>query len=247
MKAVHLLTAAAAILAVAGCNAEQGRGGNASSEPIEAVPPPEGGDWSQMVTQTPEGGYMMGNPNADVKLVEFASMTCPHCADFDETGVQPLIDNYVKTGRVAFEIRNFVRDPFDLTASLVTRCGGADRFFPLTRAMFADQDEWFQKLQSIPQEQMQQMMNLGPQRQFLEIAKLAGFQQWAAQRGLPSARTQQCLTNEEEVNRLVQMNSDATSNHNIPGTPAFLINGELVENATNWETLEPEIREALGR
>lgn len=245
MKPSHLFTAAAAVLALAGCNAESGNS-TASSAPIEAVPPPEGGDWSQMVRQTPEGGFVMGNPDADVKLVEFASMTCPHCADFEENGVPPLIENYVKTGRVSFELRNFVRDPFDLTASLITRCGGADRYFPLTRAMFEDQDQWFQTLQNIPQDQMQSVMTMGPQQQFLRIAELAGFQQWAAQRGLPSAQSTQCLTNEEEVNRLVQMNSDATSNFNIPGTPSFVINGELVENASAWDALEPRIREALG-
>ena len=72
----------------------------------------------------------MGNPNAEVKLVEFGSMTCPHCAEFDEQGGKPLIDNYVKNGQVSFEFRNFVRDPFDMTASLIARCGGAKQLLP---------------------------------------------------------------------------------------------------------------------
>lgn len=248
MKPAHLLAAAAAVLALAGCNAEQGRnGGSASSEPIEAVPPPEGGDWSQMVTETPEGGFMMGNPDADVKLIEFASMTCPHCASFAENGFDPLVENYVKTGRVAFELRNFVRDPLDITMSLLARCGGTDRFFPLTDALFADQEQFFQQVQSASQQQLQALSQQPPAQQFQGYADLAGLQQWAAQRGLPSARQQQCLSNQQEIDRLVQMASDAVSQYNIPGTPAFVINGELAENATGWETLEPQIREALGR
>ena len=248
MKPAHLLTAAAAVLAVAGCDAEQGNtGSNVSSEPIEAVPPPEGGDWSQMVTQTPEGGYLMGNPNADVKLIEFASMTCPHCATFAETGFDPLVNDYVKTGRVAFEFRNFVRDPLDITMALLARCGEPGRFFPMTEAMFENQEQFFQAVQSAPAEQQQALAQQPPAQQFAGYARLAGLQQWAAQRGLPSARQQQCLTNQAEIDRLVQTSSDAVAQYSIPGTPAFAINGELAENATTWETLEPAIREALGR
>ena len=61
--------------------------------PVEAVPAPNGGDWSTIVSATPEGGFVMGNPNAPVKLVEFGSMTCPHCAEFDEAAMKPLTDN----------------------------------------------------------------------------------------------------------------------------------------------------------
>ena len=77
-----------------------------------------------MVVRTPEGGYLMGNPKANVKLIEFGSMTCPHCAEFEEQRGEQLIDTYVKSGRVSYEFRNFVRDPFDLAASLIARCGG---------------------------------------------------------------------------------------------------------------------------
>ena len=247
MKRTHLLAAAAVLLASAACNGDKGKDSSGPSTKVEAVAPPEGGDWSQIVAQTPAGGFQMGNPNAAVKLVEYGSLTCPHCREFDETGVQPLIDNYVKSGRVAYEFRNFIRDPYDLTASLITRCNGAKGFFPLTRAMYKDQPNWVAKLQTMSPEQQQAQTQLGPDRQFAEIAKAAGFQQWAAMRGLPSAKSAKCLTDEAEVNRLVQMTSDATTAiPNFPGTPTFTINGELVENAAVWELLEPKIREALG-
>ena len=248
MKPSHILLASAAILASAACNADNaGRSTTANSTTAEAVEPPADGDWSQVVAQTDKGGFRMGNPNAKVQLVEFGSMTCPHCAEFDETAMQPLIDKYVKNGQVAFEFRNYVRDPFDIAASLIARCNGAKSFFPLTRAMFENQQDWITKLQSAPQSQLEALQNMGPERQFLEIAKIADLQQWAAMRGVPSAKSTACLTDQAAINRLVEMNSDATTDFpQLPGTPAFAINGELLENTTNWTALEPKIREALG-
>lgn len=248
MKPSLILLATAAILAAGACKADNAGGSSAAnSTTAEAVQPPADGDWSQIVTQTSSGAFRMGNPNAEVKLIEFASMTCPHCATFDEQGVQPLVDKYVKSGQVSFEFRNYVRDPFDIAASLIARCNGAKSFFPLTRAMFEAQQDWITRLQAAPQAQLEALQNLGPQRQFLEIAKVAELQQWAAMRGVPTAKSTQCLTDQSAVDQLVQMNSDATTEFpQLPGTPAFAINGELLENTTNWATLEPKIREAVG-
>ena len=246
MKPAYVLLAATAIFASAACNAEKGATTKTDSGPIESVAAPNGGDWTKMVVRTPEGGFLMGNPKADVKLIEFGSMTCPHCAEFEEKGGEPLISNYVKSGRVAYEFRNYVRDPFDLAGSLITRCNGAKGFFPLTRAMYKDQPNWIARLQTVPPEQQQALANLPVNRQFVEIAKLAGFQQWAAMRGVPSAKANACLSNEAEVNRLVQMNSDATTQFpDFAGTPTFIVNGETVKGAT-WDLLEPELRKAVG-
>ena len=248
MKPLHLLVAVAAIAASAACNAEKGTGdATASSGPAKAVAPPKGGDWTKMVTTTPEGGFLMGNPNAPVKLVEYASMTCPHCAEFEEAGTKPLLEQYVKTGKVSFEFRNFVRDAADLSASLIARCGGTASFFPLTRALFAEQRSWFERIQSASPEAQQALANLPPAQQFSAIAKMAGFPQFAAQRGLPSSKSAACLANETEINRLVQMNSDATTQFpNFPGTPSFTINGKVLDKTANWQALEPQLKAAVG-
>lgn len=247
IKSSHLIVAAAAIFASAACNAEKSKDASVSGvAEAKAVKPPKGGDWTQMVSATAAGGFVMGNPNAKAKLIEYGSMTCPHCREFDEIGVPTLINKYVKSGRVSYEFRNYVRDPFDLAGALITRCNGAKSFFPLTRAMYKDQPNWVAKLQTVPQAQMQALTNLGPNKQFVEIAKLAGFQQWAAMRGVPSAKSGACLSNEAEVNRLVQMNSDATTQYPaFQGTPTFVVNGELVDGAT-WKILEPKLQGALG-
>ena len=245
------LALAAASFATAACNAEKAGNKNAAaaSGPITPVAPPKNGDWTTVVSQTAEGGFLMGDPNAKVKIVEYGSLTCPHCAEFDETGAKPLIENYVKSGKVSYEFRNFVRDPFDVAASLVARCGGPASFFGLTRGFYADQRDWVGKIQAADQTKMQNIQNLPPNQQFVELAKVAGFQDWAAMRGLPAEKTNACLANQAEVDRLVQMQNDAVSAYDIPGTPGFLLNGELVKmdnSSTVWNQLETRIKGALG-
>ena len=248
MKLMHILAASAAIFASAACNAEKaGDAATAKAGPIKPIAAPNNGDWSEMVSETPEGGFLMGNPNAPVKLVEYGSMTCPHCADFQEQAEKTLIDKYVKTGQVSFEFRNYVRDPFDITATLIARCGGPSSFFGLTRGLFAEQKDWIGKIQAAPQEQQQALMGMPPAQQFNTIAQLAGFQQWAAMRGLPAAKSSACLADEAATTKLVQMNSDATTQYpEFAGTPTFILNGKMLERTANWAALEPQLRAAIG-
>jgi protein-disulfide isomerase len=247
MKPTVFLAGAVALVAIAGCDSKQGDAATSAPMKLEQVRPPKGGNWSQVVNPTPAGGFMMGNPNAKVKIIEFGSMTCPHCREFDEKGVQPLIDKYVKSGQVSWEFRNYVRDAFDLAASLVARCNGTKSFFPLTRALYKEQPTWVAKIQSTPPAQVEQLQNLPPNQQFVQIAKVAGFQNWAAMRGVPVQKTSQCLANENSVNQLVQMTSDATTQFpDFPGTPTFILNGKMLEATATWDKLEPQIRSALG-
>ena len=249
MKPLPFFALAAAALAATACNADKGATGSStansevSAKPVAA---PNNGDWSSMISQTPEGGFLMGNPNAKVKLVEYGSLTCPHCAAFEEEGSKALIENYVKKGLVAFEFRNFVRDPYDITASLLARCGGGASFFGLTRALFTDQKDWIGKIQAADPAVLQAMQSQSPQQQFKTIADLAGFPAYAAMRGIPKAKSAACLADPAAASQLVQMNSDAVAAYNIPGTPSFLINGKFVPDTANWELLEPKLKAALG-
>ncbi|WP_395000587.1 thioredoxin domain-containing protein [Sphingomonas sp.] len=250
MKTFPILIAATALVAAGGCTKKAGdagaASGNVSSAPTVAVAAPASGDWSEAVAPTAAGGFVMGNPNAKVKLVEYGSMTCPHCGEFEKTGAKPLIDNYVRTGKVSWEFRNFVRDPYDLAASLVARCNGAKSFFGLTRALYSSQGDWVAKLQTAPPKETEALQALPPAQQFTAIGKMAGFPQFAALRGVPVAKAETCLADTKEVDRLVQMNSDAVSQYNIPGTPSFLVNGTLLAETATWETLEPKLKTALA-
>ena len=252
MKPTPFLACAVALVAVAGCHSKQGDAATNTPMKLEQVKPPTGGDWSQVVNPTPAGGFVMGNPNARVKLIEYGSMTCPHCKRFDDTAVPQLIDRYVKSGQLSWEFRNYVRDALDVTASLIARCNGAKSFFPLTRALYDDQENWFTKVQAAPEDQMTQIQNLPANQQFVQLAKLAGFQDWAAARGLPPAKSNQCLSSQQSVDQLVQITSDATNQFpGFQGTPTFVIGGKMVElgpvtEEQVWPKLEAQIKAALG-
>jgi protein-disulfide isomerase len=247
MKPPVFLAAAVAVVAIAGCNSKPGDAKTNAAVKWQQVAPPKGGNWTMVVNATPAGGFMMGNPNAKVKLVEYGSLTCPHCKAFDDEGVPTLIGKYVKSGQVSWEFRNYVRDPFDLTASLIARCNGAKSFFPLMRALYDNQMGWVGKIQATPQAQLESLQNLPPTKEFVQAAKFAGLQDFAAARGVPVANSNQCLGNESSINQLVQMTSDATNQFpNFPGTPTFVINGKMVENTATWALLEPQLKKALG-
>jgi protein-disulfide isomerase len=247
MKPPVFLAAAVAVVAIAGCNSKPGDAKTNAAVKWQQVAPPKGGNWTMVVNATPAGGFMMGNPNAKVKLVEYGSLTWPHCKAFDDEGVPTLIGKYVKSGQVSWEFRNYVRDPFDLTASLIARCNGAKSFFPLMRALYDNQMGWVGKIQATPQAQLESLQNLPPTKEFVQAAKFAGLQDFAAARGVPVAKSNQCLGNENSINQLVQMTSDATNQFpNFPGTPTFVINGKMVENTATWALLEPQLKKALG-
>lgn len=237
---------AALALMLAGCGGDSASGngsGAVSNAPLTQIKAPNG-DWTQQVVQTPEGGFLMGNPDAPVKVVEFGSMTCSHCAEFAENGERKLVDTYVKSGQVSFEMRNFVRDPADLAAALLARCNGPAAFFPLNDQLFAAQKEWVEKLSAMSPQENQQLQSMPQEQLPAFMAQKAGLDEFARVRGIPAAKIQACLSNQAEIQRLVDMNTRAVQDHKVQGTPSFLVNGRLVEGST-WEVLEPEIRKAL--
>ncbi len=244
-----ILALSVAALALASCGDKKAADANkVASGPITPIAAPNGGDWSETVSQTAEGGFVMGNPEAPVKLVEFGSLTCSHCREFDEAAMTPLVDTYVKSGQVSFEFRNFVRDGLDLTASVIARCGGPSSFFGLTRQIYAEQPKIFEQMQKADPAQLQALDTLPPAQKLPRFAELAGLKQFAAQRGIPAAKADQCLSNQAEVDKLVQMQSDTAAAYQFPGTPSFLINGDLVEieNGTPvWTQIEAKLRAAI--
>jgi protein-disulfide isomerase len=255
LKQISLVALIAAGLSAAACHSKQSSteaGSADSGKPVHAVAPPANGDWTQVVTATDAGGFMMGNPNAKVHLVEYGSMTCPHCQHFEETAVPELESKYVKTGQVSYEFRNYLRNAIDLGVALIAQCNGEKSFFPLTKALYHDQPVWFAKVQAAPQEQLQQLESLPPGQIAPAAAKLADLQNWAAMRGVPPAKSAQCLSNQKATDQLVQVTSDATTQYPaFQGTPSFVINGALVElgpvtEAQVWPTLEAKLKAALG-
>ena len=201
-------------------------------------------DWTRNVVLTPEGGFRMGNPDAPVKVVEYLSLTCPHCAEFAHSGAPALIRDYVRTGRASLEYRNFVLNGVDVAASLVARCGGTAGFFPITGQILASQAQWMGRVEAMSQEQRAQIGALPENERLPRFVELIGLTAVAARHGVPAAQTRRCLADRAGVARLESM-SEAASAAGINATPTFLINGARVE-AHDWPGLEPLIRQAAG-
>lgn len=249
MKFRTLTTCAMAAVALAACNKNKTEGttptANESVTITQANPPP-GGTWSDVVNAT-SAGFMVGNPNAKVKLVEIGSLSCPHCKAFDDEGVPTLLSKYVKSGDVSWEFRPYViHGPIDMAANLIVRCNGLKTFFPLTQALYKDQSVWMGKVEAAPQDKLQQIQNLPTNQVFVQMANFLGLQDWAAARGLPQAKSNQCLSDQKMIDREVQLTADvATQYPDFQGTPSFIINGTMLKDTASWDKLQPQLDAAL--
>lgn len=246
MKTDFRWTLAALALFVTACDKQASTEAPAGGNAAAAVAAPAGQDWTETVVATPEGGFRMGNPDAPVKLVEYASLTCPHCAEFAREGVEALKANYIRTGKVNLEFRSFLLNPVDAAASLVVVCQGPGPVFKLIDQLYADQQTWGTKFSTVPEAEVQRISALPETERFEALAKAGGLDQFFAARGIPQAKIQACLADKAALDRLVQLRERGVKEDGVTGTPTFLINGKLVDGAFNWATLEPKLREALG-
>ena len=212
----------------------------AAHAPASAAPQK---DWTRNTVATPEGGFRMGNPAAKVKLVEYASLTCPHCAHFDAEASAPIAA-MVKTGRVSYEYRSLVLNGIDVTATLLARCGGPSRFFPIAHRMFATQKDWVGKISGMSQADKDKLQALSTAQTLSRLADHGGLTQIAAQGGVTAARGKACLADPAALARLDTM-SEAAAKLGVSRTPSFLINGTLVP-AHTWGELQPLIKRAGG-
>lgn len=211
--------------------------------PAGAAPQKKAADWSRTVVATPDGGFRMGNPKAKVKLVEYGSLTCGHCRHFAETGVPPLM-KYVKSGKVSFEYRSFVLNGIDVSATLVARCAGASRFFPVVEKLFAAQQDWIAKISGLPDDEKNRIGSLPNDQRVIAIASAAGIQNLAAASGLPTAEANKCLADKAGLERIGKIYENGVA-LGVEGTPTFFVNGAKVK-ASDWPSLEPFIKSAGG-
>jgi len=149
--------------------------------------------------------YVLGNPNAKVTVAEYASVTCPHCAKWEEEVWPAFKAKYVDTGKVRYEFHEFLVHPeLDAAGYLLARCAGKDKYFPTVQAIFRSQPEMFQTgdIHAV----------------YLRIAKSMGMseQQFNA-----------CITDEAGLKQLAARN-DAATKLGVDGTPTFFVNGKKV-------------------
>lgn len=201
-------------------------------------------DWSTHVVQAPSGAYLIGNPAAKVRLVEYLSYTCGHCADFMAESKTPLKDGYVRRGAVRIEVRHAVRDPVDMAAALLARCAGPGGFVSATNAIFAEQRDWARRGGAWWQVNAAALQSETRLMQLKAVAEASGLSTLMRSRGMSDATINQCFATPTDLNRLTAMAE--ASWKVIQGTPTFVINGKT-GGGGHWETLEPELRAAGAR
>lgn len=230
MRAIAVALAALLLLPVAG-----------SAKPARHVAVK---DWTTVTAMAPSGGFVMGNPTAKVRLVEYASFTCPHCAHFSDTGMAALRAGYIRPGKVSLEVRTAVRDRVDLAAALLARCGGPSRFFATSELLFASQGQWLPKAMEFEGRQGAQLTGQPRAARLGAIARGAGLDALLRPRGIAPARIDACLASPSETKRVTAMTDEAWNVRRISGTPFFLVNGAATE-ARDWPSLEAALRAAL--
>jgi len=199
-------------------------------------------NWVAQVARSPIGGHIMGNAAAPTKLVEYVSYTCSHCAHFVGEASAPLKADYVKTGKVSVEVRNAVRDKYDLTAALLARCGGAKRFYGNHEALFANQDAWMEQLMAYDKDATKPTEEKAALR---DIGQKTGLYALMGKRGFTPAQLDGCINDPASMKQVLAMTEEAWKKVKISGTPSFTINGKLVDGS-DWTRLKAALP-ATGR
>lgn len=234
-------------LTLAGCQKKAADTGSlAPSTPVAAAAPPAGKSWTDVVAATPEGGMRIGNPDAPVKFVEYASFTCPHCKKFEDEAADALQTRYIASGKVSWEFRSFLIHGPDAPVTLLMNCRGPDPYFKLSQQLYATQDTWLMKLVNLPEDQQRQLQSLPPTDQFKRMADVMGLYGFMAARGLPKAKAEACLEDQKAVEALTAHQNRYQSQDNINSTPTFFVNGQQQEGISDWAGLEPRIKAAIG-
>jgi protein-disulfide isomerase len=202
-----------------------------------AAAPAASRDWTQTVVATPEGGIRMGNPAAATKIVEYVSLTCPHCRQFAETGAPVLVRDHVASGRLSFEIRPFPLDPVAAVGAQITRCAAPAHGIALSDDILRAQTEYFARLHAVTPEQAAQIQALAPAAFRQRVASLAGFDAIAARHRIGAAALATCLSDEAGAARVSEIKAAAEA-LGVSGTPTFLVDGAVVEDVHDWAGLQ---------
>ncbi|MFM9827851.1 MAG: DsbA family protein [Sphingomonas sp.] len=201
-------------------------------------------DWTRVVRRTSAGNFVLGNPAAPVKLVEYLSFTCPHCAAFSAESAAPLKGQMVRSGNVSLELRPAVRDQIDFGATILLRCAALEHAFDFAEAMFAAQNDWLSIGYNFLEHDAARFSLAPPLDQIRAGAQASGLIDVARAQGLSDARINACFADKAGFNQILA-NADAARKA-ITGTPNFYINGTKAP-ASSWGALEPLLVAAGAR
>jgi protein-disulfide isomerase len=209
-----------ALLALAPAFAQESK--PAEAKPVAAATP--AGDPKDLNTPGPLGDRVLGNADAPVTVVEYASFTCSHCANFHENTFPTLKEKYIDTGKVRFIYREFPLDPLSTAASMLARCAPEPRFFPMASVFFKQQRQWAGSDK--------------PLDELLAIARQAGFSKESFEA---------CLNNKEVFNGLNEQKKRAVDFHKVDSTPSFFVNGQLLRGDTAFDEMAKVIEAKLKK
>jgi protein-disulfide isomerase len=166
----------------------------------------------------PGGDIMIGSDKAPVTVIEYASMTCPHCAHFEETTLPELKKRYIDTGKVRYVMREFPLDALAAAGFMLARCAGPDKYETVVETLFAKQADWAMVQKPIPP--------------LMAIAKQFGFTE-------ESFNT--CLANQKVLDDIQAVRDHAVNKLGVNSTPTFFINGKRFVGDLSIEVMAKEI------
>jgi protein-disulfide isomerase len=170
---------------------------------------------------SPLGEMTMGPDDAKVTVIEYASASCPHCANFYKTTFPALKSEYIDTKKIRFVFREFPHNQPALAAFMLARCAPKEKYFPMVDMFFTQQDQWLPN----------------PKDGLFKIAQLAGFTQ---------ATFDACLKNEAVAKGIIAVRDDATNKFGVTGIPTFFVNGKELGGETSIEEFRKIIDPLLG-
>lgn len=188
---------------------------------LGAVNAQEAGDVdTSMVTE-----MSLGNPDAPVTVIEYASFTCPHCGAFHANEFKRMKAEYIDTGKINFIYREVYFDRYGLWAGMLARCGGEERYFGLVDLIYENQREWLASG---------------------DPAGIAGeLRRLGRTAGLPEEDITQCMSDGDMAQAMVAVYQENATADDVSSTPSFLVNGEKVAG-NNYPEVKRLIDEALG-
>ena len=206
-----------------------------------AAGPATRGNWNATIAVTPAGSHVLGNPAAKLKLAEYVSYTCPHCAQFDREGTDRMRLAWVAPGKLSIEVRHLVRDPIDMTAAMLTNCGPPAKFMLNHTAFLRSQDRWMAMANNAGQAQ-QKRWNTGENvARMRAIAADFGFYALMQNRGYERIAIDRCLADQAMMRRLSEQTAEAQQ-LGVEGTPSFLLDGELLAGTHDWASLQLQLQ-----
>lgn len=200
--------------------------------------------WESFLSETPEGNPVQGNQSAPVRLVEFISYTCGFCASFDAESKMPLRSTLVNQGKVAVEVRPFIRNDIDITVSLLALCGPQHRFFANHDAILGAQAQWLERASDA--EAAERWSNPDFGLRMKAMAQDLGLYRLMLAQGYQPAELDQCLADQDLAVTLSEATNTAIEDTGVTGTPSFLINGKL-QTVHGWDELRPRLERAVRK